>query len=101
MEYIKGTITNIAVKNSAKTNDYISVQFTPQGENQRKYYKHFYLNHSDKNIAKKAVQMLYKMKSKKTDKPETADISIILNAECFFTVTDNEYKNVSNIYFIA
>ena len=103
MFYYKSKITNIREKQSEKVGAYICVQFTYESEEgSKKAYKNFFVNHPKKETSDKSRQMLYKMKQKKTETPQTADNSVMLDSDVMISLTESDqFKNVNTVYFLA
>lgn len=103
MLYYKAKITNIRQKQSEKVGSYICLQFTYQtDEGSKKAYKNFFVNHPKKETSDKSRQMLYKMKQKKTETPQTADNSVMLDSDVMISIIEQDgFCNVHTVYFIA
>ena len=108
MNYIKAKITNVIRRNNQKCGQYIAIKFDYEDCNDygqpisNSAFKNFFINHPNQELAKKAKQVLYRMKSYLTTTPQNEDNSCFINQECFITlnITDR-YKNVNQVYFIA
>lgn len=101
--FYKAKITNIRQKQSEKVGAYICIQFTYQTEEgAKKAYKNFFLNHPKKENADKSRQMLFKMREKKTQTPQNADNSVLLQADTMISLTQSgQFVNVNTVYFLA
>ena len=104
MIYYKAKITDAITRNNEKCGQYVSIKFSYFDENntENTAYKNFFVNHPNADLAKKAKQILYRMKSYIVTAPQTADNSVLLGKDVFITlnITDR-FKNVNEVYFLA
>lgn len=105
--YYRAKINEIQTRKSEKCGDYISIKFIYDDEDQQGNiiekiaYKNFFLNHPNTELAKKAKQIIYRMKSYFSKNPEELDNKIFLNKEVFITINSTDkYLNVNQVFFI-
>ena len=102
--YYKATISAVNVRNNQKTGEYMSIEFTYFDETNQvnlKANKNCFINHPNEELAKKARQILYRMKSYFAQNPQDVDNNILLDKKCFITINDQgNYHNVNQVYFL-
>lgn len=91
-----------------KTGEYISIRFDYEDVDQmgniisNTAFKNMFINHPNQELARKAKQILYRMRSYVTATPQNEDNSVLLNQDTFITLNiTNGFKNVAEVYFIA
>lgn len=107
MNYYRGKITDIQTKKSDKCGDYLSIKFIYDDEDQQGNiiekiaYKNFFLNHPNSDLAKKAKQIIYRMKSYFSKNPDQIDNCILKDKQVFITINSSDkYLNVNQVFFI-
>ena len=107
MVYYKAKIQEVQTRNSDKSGEYIAIKFVYDDEDQegnitqKIAYKNFFINHPNQELAKKASQVLYRMKSYFAKNPAQIDNNIFANKEVFITINSSDkYLNVNQVYFL-
>lgn len=98
MLYYKAKIKEVIKRNNEKCGEYISIKFTyaDQEDKENIAYKNFFIKHPNADLAKKARQMLFRMKSYFSNEPDGEDNGCLMDKDCFITVKQsNNFYNVN------